>query len=77
MIRRLGCILGVEWRPNGDPQLDRLFKSTLMVPLRKRALDHSGIIARNAHSEVLVSRASIHPNVGTPFATEAIAYLWA
>ncbi|MBA0791112.1 hypothetical protein Gohar_015711 [Gossypium harknessii] len=36
----------------------------------------SGIIARNAHDEVLISRAVIHPNVGLPFAAEAIACLW-
>ncbi|MBA0808863.1 hypothetical protein Gohar_024567 [Gossypium harknessii] len=37
----------------------------------------SGIVARNAYGEVLVSRAIIHPNIGSPSATEAIAYLWA
>ncbi|MBA0730356.1 hypothetical protein Golax_020559 [Gossypium laxum] len=36
----------------------------------------SGIVARNAHGEVLVSRAVFHPNVGSPFAAEAIACLW-
>ncbi|PPD75528.1 hypothetical protein GOBAR_DD27548 [Gossypium barbadense] len=36
----------------------------------------SGIIARNAHDEVPISRAVIHPNVGSPFAAEAIACLW-
>ncbi|MBA0802703.1 hypothetical protein Gohar_012978 [Gossypium harknessii] len=41
MIQRLSSILGVERRPNRDPQLDRLLKSILMVPLRKRALDHA------------------------------------
>lgn len=36
----------------------------------------SGIVARNTHGEVLVSRAVFHPNFGSPFAAEAIACLW-
>ncbi|MBA0596233.1 hypothetical protein Gorai_013062, partial [Gossypium raimondii] len=63
-----------KWRPPTGSIIKINFDGAFE---KKSSRSCSGIVARNTHGEVLVSRAIIHLNVGSPFATESIAYLWA